>query len=207
MTVKNADSDPRQEDTADAPDIEQSTDTAAGKVEPDAGQPSDDPVDVPGESAEDLAAALAEARERIQEMRDGHLRAQAEVENIRRRSQNEVVTARKFALEAFARELLTVFDSLDQAAQVDLGAVESDAVEQMQEGLALTLKQLTSVFGKFDVTEVEAGPGVKFNPEHHQAISMQPAGEIPADHIISVMQKGYLLKDRLLRPAMVVVAS
>ena len=157
--------------------------------------------------AEDLRDALIEARERIKEMEEGHLRAQAEVENIRRRSQNEIVSARKFALEGFTRELLVVKDSLDQAANVELEEGESEAVVRMQEGLDLTLKQLEKVLEKFDVVEVEAGPGVKFNPDHHQAISMIATDEVPSDHIVDVMQKGFLLKDRLLRPAMVVVAS
>ena len=163
-------------------------------------------VDPAGEE-EDLVLALEEARGRIKEMEEGHLRAQAEVENIRRRSQKEIVSARKYAVEGFARELLAVKDSLDQAAHVQLGEGESEAVVRMQEGLELTLKQLETVLEKFDVVEVEAGPGVKFNPDQHQAISMVASGEVPSDHIIDVMQKGFLLKDRLLRPAMVVVAS
>ena len=155
----------------------------------------------------ELAAALTTAREEISDMKDGFLRAKAEMENIRRRSQNEVVNARKYAVEGFAQELLNVKDSLDQAALVELDESESEAVVKMKEGLMLTLKQLETALGKFSVTEVEAAPGVKFNPEHHQAISMLPSEEIESNHIIDVMQKGFLLKDRLLRPAMVAVAS
>ena len=129
------------------------------------------------------------------------------MENIRRRSQNEIQSARKYAVEGFAQELLSVKDSLDQAAQVELSDAAGEAVIKMKEGLELTLKQLETALSKFAVEEVEAAPGVKFNPEHHQAISMVPSEDVPSDHIVSVMQKGFLLKDRLLRPAMVVVAS
>ncbi len=158
-------------------------------------------------SDQELVEALIEANSQISEMQDSFLRAKAEMENIRRRAQNEVIAARKYALEGFAQEMLQVKDSLDQAAQVELDAGESSAVTNMKEGLGLTLKQLETVLLKFSVTEVEAGPGVKFDPELHQAISMVPSEEIESNHIIDVMQKGFVLKDRLLRPAMVIVAS
>lgn len=151
--------------------------------------------------------AAQEQLDELGEMKDGFLRAKAEMENIRRRSQNEIISARKFAIESFAQELLTVKDSLDHAALVELGDAESTAVVTMKEGLQLTLKQLETAFGKFSVEQVEAIPGVKFNPEQHQAISMAPSEEVESNHIIEVMQKGFLLRDRLLRPAMVVVAS
>lgn len=167
----------------------------------------DDSEDFSSKSAAELAQALMSAKEQIGEMKDGFLRAKAEMENIRRRSQNEIVAARKYAIEGFAQELLNVVDSLDQAAQVELSDDSGEAVEKMKEGLALTLKQMETVMSKFAVTEVEAGPGVKFNPEHHQAISMIDSDQVESNHIIDVMQKGFLLKDRLLRPAMVVVAS
>lgn len=166
-----------------------------------------DIADTSDMSQSELADALMSAKEQINEMKDGFLRAKAEMENIRRRSQKEVVSARKYAIEGFAQELLNVFDSLDQAAQVELAQDSDEAVAKMKEGLGLTLKQMEAVMNKFAVTEVEAGPGVKFNPEHHQAISMIESGQVDSNHIINVMQKGFLLKDRLLRPAMVVVAS
>lgn len=155
----------------------------------------------------DVEAELAAAREELNELRDNSLRVRAEMENIRRRSQNEVISARKFAIEGFAQELLEVKDSLDLAAQVELTDHESEAVVRMQEGLALTLKQLDATLSKFAVNEVEAAEGVKFNPEVHQAISMVESDRVESNHIISVMQKGFTLKERLLRPAMVVVAS
>jgi len=184
-------------DLPDAHDVEGAPEAGAGEefgasVEP---------------GADELKAALASAEEQLEEMRDNTLRVRAEMENIRRRAQNEVISARKFAIEGFAQELLTVKDSLDQAARVELSSDESDAVVKMQEGLALTLKQLDAALAKFGVNEVEADAGVKFDPEQHQAISMMPSEDVESNHIIDVMQKGFTLKDRLLRPAMVVVAS
>ncbi len=158
-------------------------------------------------SAEELLERLNDTEAQNAQMKDGLLRARAEIENIRRRSQNEVVAARKFAIEGFAQELLGVKDSLDRASSVELDEGAGEAVQKMKEGLSLTLKQLDLALTRFAVVEVEAGPGVRFDPEHHQAISMTPCGDIEADHIVSVVQKGFRLKERLLRPAMVVVAA
>lgn len=165
-------------------------------------------ADEPGQ--EELLVEVETLRSRLEEledMKDGFLRAKAEMENIRRRSQNEIVSVRKFAIEGFAQELLNVRDSMDQASMVELREEESEAVVKMKEGLELTVKQLDSVLIKFGVSEVEADIGVKFDPELHQAISMVESAEVDSNHIIAVMQKGFMLKGRLLRPAMVVVAS
>jgi molecular chaperone GrpE len=158
-------------------------------------------------SRNDLVQMLVEARQQIDEMKDGYIRARADVENIQRRSQNEMVSARKFAIEGFARELLSVIDSLNQAAMVKIDETQRQAVERMNEGLGLTLKQLEKVMEKFGIVQVEADTGTRFNPDIHQAISMVDSIEVEADHIVSVMQKGFTLKDRLLRPAMVVIAN
>lgn len=175
---------------------------------------ADTVADTEAESDELAALSPQQLMERLQqsqaeqaEIKDGLLRAKAETENIRRRSQKEIVAARKFAIEGFAAELLGVKDSLEQAAQVELEAGGDDAVRQMKEGLGLTLKQLDLAMAKFSVVEVEAAPGVRFDPQCHQAISTAPSEEFDADHIVSVVQKGFLLKERLLRPAMVVVAK
>ena len=176
-------------------------------VEPDQSKPDQSEVGYEALSKAELIKELELATQQLSEVKDGFLRAKADVENIRRRSQNEVVSARKYAVEGFAQELLSVKDSLDQAAKVDLDSATEAALPKMKEGLELTSKQLEATFTRFSVTEVEAGPGVKFNPEFHQAISMVPGGEVESDHIVDVMQKGFLLKHRLLRPAMVVVAQ
>ena len=195
-----------QNNTGEDSDQESSEQGAQGETVNDEGSDASD-NNLADMSQEDLVTSLIAARDQINEMKDGFLRAKAEMENVRRRTQNEIINARKFAVEGFAQELLHVKDSLDQAALVELDESESEAVVKMNEGLGLTLKQLEAAFAKFSVVEVEAGPGVKFNPEHHQAISMLPSEDIESDHIINVMQKGFLIKDRLLRPAMVAVAS
>lgn len=165
-------------------------------------------ADEPGQ--EELLVEVETLRSRLgelEDMKDGFLRAKAEMENIRRRSKDEIASAHKFAIKGFAQELLNVRDSMDQASMVELREEESEAVVKMKEGLELTVKQLDSVLIKFGVSEVEADIGVKFDPELHQAISMVESAEVDSNHIIAVMQKGFMLKDRLLRPAMVVVAS
>ena len=167
----------------------------------------DDADDFAALSPQALIEHLNEANAETAQLKDGLLRARAEVENIRRRSQNEIVAARKFAIEGFAQELLGVRDSLDRASSVELDEGAGDAVQQMKEGLGLTLKQLDIAMAKFAVVEVEAGPGVRFDPERHQAISTATSADIEAGHIVAVVQKGFLLKERLLRPAMVVVAA
>ena len=189
-------------DTAESTDTAEPADTAAaadGAPADEAPPPTDDPAA--------LLTRLEEAQAEHAQMKDGLLRAKAEVENIRRRSQNEIVAARKFAIEGFAQELLSVKDSLERACEVELDDGAGEAVKQMKEGLSLTLKQLDLALAKFAVVEVEAAPGVRFDPERHQAVSATPSEEVEPDHIVSVVQKGFMLKERLLRPAMVVVAA
>lgn len=194
-----------REQSREAPDTDAS-------VSAEQGQPGTQAEGGNGASADEkgddsIEKQLENALNEIEEMKDGFIRAKAEVENVRRRSQNEIVAARKYAIEGFAQELLSVVDSLDQASKVDLSASSDEAVEKMREGLELTLKQFEKVMEKFGITVVEAGPGTKFDPELHQAISVIPTNEIAAEHIVTVMQKGYALKDRLLRPAMVTIAK
>ena len=137
---------------------------------------------------------------------DSYLRAVAEMENIRRRAENDVINARKFAIEGFASEMLQVKESLDLAQSAELGSDESVA-DKMQEGLALTLKQMISVFEKFGLEEVMPEVNERFDHALHQAITMLESSDVEPNHIVNVVQKGYRLKDRLLRPAMVVVAK
>ena len=166
-------------------------------------------------STEELVARLRTTDEEIAKLQDDMLRARAEMENIRKRAQNEVIAARKYAIEGFAKELLTVRDSLERAGDagdtladtMDLDAAAGESLRNMREGLALTLKQLDLTAGKFGVGEVDAAPGGKFDPQRHQAISTVKTDEIDLDCIVEVVQKGFILKERLLRPAMVVVAE
>ena len=158
-------------------------------------------IEVLLEEFEALKAANNELDERF-------MRAKAETDNARRIAAKEVEKARKFALEKFASELLSVKDSLDQAAKVDLEHQAGEQlIEKMSEGLTLTLKQLDSVFERFKIEEVRPGAGDTLDPELHQAMTRQPSNEVTANNIVSTLQAGYTLNGRLLRPAMVIVSS
>ena len=143
---------------------------------------------------------LRKAELDAQEHHDAWLRAKAETENMRKRAVTDVANAHKYAVENFAAELLAVRDSLEAAL-----AVETATVETLKSGAELTLKQLSSAFEKHKVIEVNP-VGEKFDPHRHQAISMVPSDAAP-NTVISVLQKGYVLHDRIIRPAMVVVAK
>jgi molecular chaperone GrpE len=144
---------------------------------------------------------LLQASERkAQEHYDAWMYAKAETENMRRRAAEDVSKAQKFAVERFSNEMLAVKDSLEAGL-----AVETASVESFKSGMELTLKQLSSVFDKFNITEINP-VGEKLDPHKHQAISMVP-NELPANTVVSVMQKGYALNDRVLRPALVLVSQ
>jgi molecular chaperone GrpE len=143
---------------------------------------------------------LREAELNAQEHHDAWLRARAEADNIRKRSQTEIANAHKFAVENFATELLAVKDSLEAALASDNATVES-----LRSGVELTLRQLKSVFEKFNVKEVDP-TGERFDPHRHQAISTADSEREP-NTVVQVLQKGYLLHDRVIRPALVIVAK
>jgi molecular chaperone GrpE len=143
-----------------------------------------------------LAAASAEA----DKVREDWLRAKAETDNVRRRSQEDVAKAHRYGQENFAAALLAVKDSLDAAL-----AVENASVESFKEGVELTARQLDAAFEKFAVKEI-VPQGEKFDPHRHQAISQVESDQEPGT-VVSVLQKGYLLHDRVLRPALVIVAK
>lgn len=167
---------------------------------------ADAPHDLePATETQQLQAELEKVRAESAENLDRFLRAKAEVENVRKRGEVDASTARKYAIERFAAEIVTVRDSLELARMVELPKDTNPAVQKMHEGLDLTLKLLDSIFQKFGLIVVDP-QGQKFDPERHQAISMVDSVEIPPNHVVSVVQKGFLLNDRLLRPAMVVVA-
>ena len=158
-------------------------------------------------STENLANSLVALQEELEEQKDLQLRAIAEAENVRRRAETDIANGRKFAIEAFARELLAVRDSLELASNLEIELSGDDVVAKMEEGLQLTLKQIDHVFEKFNIREVETSPGEKPDPELHQAMSLIDSDEFGAGEIVSIMQKGYRLHDRLLRPVMVLVAK
>ncbi len=129
------------------------------------------------------------------------LRAKAEAENTRRRAEEETSKARKFAVESFADSLLAVADSLEAGL-----AIQEATREQLREGSEATLKQLKSALERHKVIQIEPASGTKFDPHQHQAISMVPADQEP-NTVVTVLQKGYLIADRVLRPALVTVAA
>lgn len=143
---------------------------------------------------------LQEAERKSQEHYDAWMYAKAEGENIRRRAAEDVSKAQKFAVERFSSEMLAVMDSLQAGL-----SVETENVESFKSGMELTLKQLTSVFEKFNIVEVNP-IGEKLDPHKHQAIGMVDSDQ-PANTVVSVMQKGYTLNDRVLRPALVMVSK
>lgn len=153
---------------------------------------------------EELEQALSAAEAKVEEQKDSVIRAAAEVDNVRRRAAMDVEKAHKFALEKFANELLPVIDNMERALQGT--NAEDEATKAIYEGVELTLKSFTSAVEKFGLTQVDP-QGEAFNPDHHQAIGMQPSAEFPANTVMLVMQKGYMLNERLLRPAMVMVSQ
>ncbi|MEQ5841016.1 nucleotide exchange factor GrpE [Paraburkholderia acidicola] len=151
-------------------------------------------------SAGEAEAALAEAQAKIVELQESFLRAKAETENVRRRAQEDVTKAHKFAIESFAEHLLPVVDSLEAAL-----THSSDDLVKVREGVELTLRQLTGALEKGRVVPLNP-VGEKFDPHRHQAISMVPAEQEP-NTVVAVLQKGYVIADRVLRPALVTVAQ
>jgi molecular chaperone GrpE len=150
------------------------------------------------ESAEQVA--LTEAQTKIAELQESFLRAKAETENVRRRAQEDVAKAHKFAIESFAEHLLPVIDSLEAAV-----SHSSDDLQKVREGVELTLRQLTGALEKGRVVALNP-VGEKFDPHRHQAISMVPADQEP-NTVVAVLQKGFVIADRVLRPALVTVAA
>jgi len=164
-----------------------------------AAQPS--PETAAPDAAPDLAAQVAELQAKNAELADLYLRAQADVQNARRRADEEIAKSRKFAVEGFAESLLPVIDSLEAGL-----AIPNATIEQIREGAEATLRQLKSALERNKVLEVNPAAGTKFDPSQHQAISMVPA-EQEANTVVSVLQKGYLIAERVLRPALVTVAA
>lgn len=168
-----------------------------------------DPVDAAPGSAEPLEASieqqLAELHAKHTEVSDAYLRAKAEAENTRRRADDEISKARKFAVESFADSLLPVKDSLEAAIATQLSKPDTP-IETVMEGVQATLRQLGAALERNKVFEINPANGAKFDPHQHQAISMVPADQ-EANTVVGVLQKGYLINDRVLRPALVTVTA
>lgn len=153
---------------------------------------------------EELKKELEEVKQKANDNWDKVIRTQAEMENLKRRTQKDLEDAHKFALTSFAKELLPVVDSLVLGLQAATG--DSDEVKKFREGSELTIKQFDSLFAKFNIVAIDP-VGQPFNPEQHQAMLMQEVEGAEPNTVVNVFQKGYLLNGRLLRPAMVVVAK
>ena len=164
-------------------------------------QVSEETTQVSEEATAESEVAEPTLEQQLTEMKDMWLRARADVENQRRRSFDDMAKARKFALESFAEALLPVKDSLEMALKT-----ESPTVDSLKEGVEITLKQLTDVLKRNQITEVLPTVGDTLDPKHHQAIATVASEQTP-NTVVNVMQTGYLIADRLLRPAMVVVAK
>jgi molecular chaperone GrpE len=161
--------------------------------------------DKPLDPAATLAAQLAELQAKNAELADLYLRAQADVQNARRRADDEIAKVRKFAVEAFAESLLPVVDSLEAGL-----AIANANAEQLREGSEATLRQLKSALERHKVLEVNPAAGTRFDPGQHQAISvvpLPPESQQEANTVVTVLQKGFLIAERVLRPALVTVAA
>jgi molecular chaperone GrpE len=154
----------------------------------------------PLNAAPDLEARVRELEQKIAEQHDAWLRAKAEAENVRRRAQEEVTRAHKFGIEKFAGELLAVKDSLEAAL-----ASDKQSADDLRGGVELTLRQLVSAFEKSGLKEIDP-QGEKFDPHLHQAVQMLES-DLEPNSVAQVLQKGYLIAERVLRPAMVLVSK
>jgi molecular chaperone GrpE len=156
---------------------------------------------VPPSSEPSVEQQLSATEAKLAEMHDAFMRAKADADNVRRRAQEDVSKAHKFAIESFAEAMVPVRDSLEMALKV-----ESPTVESIKEGVEMTLKQLTAAFEKNRLVEILPQPGDKLDPNKHQAVAVVPADQ-EANTVVNVLQKGYMIADRLLRPAIVTAAQ
>jgi molecular chaperone GrpE len=168
-----------------------------GQAKPEAAQAAND-----ADARSEAQAQIAELKAQVKQMGEQYLRAQADMQNTRRRADDEMAKARKFAVESFAEAMLPVVDSLEA------GLAHKDGTpEQIREGAEATLRQLKSALERNKVVEINPAAGAKFDPHQHQAISMVPGTPQEPNTVVGVLQKGYLIADRVLRPALVTVAA
>jgi len=158
-------------------------------------------LDSPEKNADSLEAQLEQAQAKATENWDHYLRAKAEMDNLRRRNAKDVENAHKYGIDKFVNELLPVMDSMGLGL-----AVEDASAESLREGMELTMNMLQKMMEKLNIEEIDP-LNEKFDPEKHQAMTMQPNADVEPNTVIAVMQKGYSLNDRLIRPAMVMVSK
>lgn len=182
--------------------VESSSEEAVVDVQEEQESATEEPV--AEVSIELLQKELKQAQKKAEENWDKAVRAQAETENFKKRAQKDLESAHKYGLEKFAKELLTVIDSLELGIQASTS--DNPEVVALREGSELTIKQFEAVFAKFNIEAIDP-MGKTFDPELHQAMSMQPSADVEPNTVINVFQKGYTLNGRLIRPAMVVVSK
>jgi len=188
-----------EQDLMDEENADEQSDSGFSSSEKEATDDGDDSTD-----SSKLIAELKAANDKATENWDHFVRAQAEMENLRRRSQREVENAHKYASEKFIQSVLPVIDSLEMGA--DAAGQKDASLDKIVEGMELTVKMFADILEKFEIEKINP-TGESFNPEFHQAMSMQETADAKPNTILAVMQKGYKIKDRLIRPAMVVVAK
>lgn len=197
------------EEKMNAQASEENTNNNSDDSSSDSGNNSEEVVDeLAALEAEELIVRIKQAQSKADENWDIALRTKAEMENVRRRTEKEVSNARKYGIEKMISEILPVKDSMELGlkAAVDMD-IEDEAVHKIREGMELTLKMMNDALGKIGIIEIAPQEGEAFSAEFHQAMSMQEIPGKEANTIVAVMQKGYLLNERLVRPAMVMVAK
>src|SRR5690554_3333296 len=199
MSASQEPVDPKQEDQK--PDTSEQLEVNEADAAEAAAQQDEGLVQFGAAEEENLDVLLQNAQQEIARYHEELLRARAEVENVRRRAQEDVAKARKFGTESFAESLIPVRDSLEAAL-----ALTDQTADAWKEGVEATLRQLNGAFERNQMREVAPAPGDKFDPHFHQAISSVPS-EQPSGTIVQVLQKGYTLSDRVLRPALVMVSA
>jgi len=167
-------------------------------------QNSQDAQNAEAVAGEDLAARVQALEEQLAQAQDNALRVAADLQNVRRRAEQDVEKAHKFALEKFANDLLPVVDSLERG--LELSDPNDESIRPVREGMELTLKLFHDTLKRYQLEAVDPH-GAPFNPEHHQAMAMEESTHVEPNSVLKVFQKGYLLSGRLLRPAMVVVSK
>ena len=155
---------------------------------------------------DELTEQIKQAEQKAEENWELLLRTRAEMDNLRRRTEKDLENAHKFALEKFVSELLPILDSMEMGMAVDENGNPEDTVKALKEGIEMTVNMMKKAFEKFNIKVIDP-LNEKFDPELHQAMSMQPSDEVEPNTVIAVMQKGYTLNDRLVRPAMVMVSK
>lgn len=186
---------------------EQAQETQADNLNDSVSEKSEATENADSHVETDDLSELEIAQHEIAKLKDAFLRAKAEEDNVRRRAEKEVANSRKFAVEGFAKEMLNVYDSLKLATNNEPSEDADETVINIYEGSKITLSQLNSAFAKFSLKEIAPEVGSKLDPNLHQAMSMVESDDVESGCIIAAIQSGFELHDRLLRPAMVVVAK